>query len=55
MNVVSSDKILSTWDCKKCPVASDLLKMLDELSARNRGLEFRNKRLRAQLAGRKSL
>jgi hypothetical protein len=39
------------WDCKACPVASDLLKWLDELSAQNAGLKARNASLRKKLAG----
>lgn len=38
------------WDCRNCPVAADLLRWLDELSARCAGLEFRNRRLREKLA-----
>jgi hypothetical protein len=38
------------WDCKACPVAADLLRWIDELSARNAGLEFRNKQLQERLS-----
>jgi len=38
------------WDCKKCPVAADLLQWLDVLNARCAGLEFRNRQLRKKLA-----
>jgi hypothetical protein len=44
-----------TWDCKACPVAVDLLRWLDELSAQNAGLKQRNALLRQKLtvAGRR--
>ncbi len=50
-----SDKSVSLrasteWDCRNCPVASDLLRMLDYLTAENAGLRFRNMRLRRKLA-----
>ncbi len=37
------------WDCRNCPVANDLLRWI-ELSAKNAGLEFRNKQLREKLS-----
>jgi hypothetical protein len=38
------------WSCKACPVAADLLRWIDELSAKNAGLEFRNKELQQKLS-----
>lgn len=37
------------WDCRACPVASDLIRWLDYLSSENAGLKFRNKQLRQNL------
>jgi len=43
---------IDPWDCKDCPVAADLLRWIDELSARNADLEFRIKQLSQQKARR---
>jgi hypothetical protein len=37
------------WDCKNCPIATDLLRWLDELSAQNAGLRLRNRQLQQKL------
>jgi len=49
MNTDSQDKAFSAWDGRACPVASDLLKMLDEFAAQNHGLSVRNAMLRKEL------
>ncbi|OPY54062.1 MAG: hypothetical protein A4E48_00448 [Methanosaeta sp. PtaU1.Bin060] len=44
------DRALVEWDCRDCPIARDLLRWLDELSAQNAGLRFRNNQLQQRLA-----
>ena len=48
--IPSELKACDQWDCKFCPIAADLLRWIDELSARNAGLEFTNKQLREKLS-----